>query len=47
MNSLLSVGSILVRLQKISNLGRLISPQASSILADLASGIIGREEPNK
>jgi hypothetical protein len=47
MNSLLSAGSILVSWRRILNLARLISPQASAILADLASGIIVREEPSE
>jgi hypothetical protein len=47
MNSLLSVGSILVSWQKVLGVARRIKPEASSIFTDLASDIIGREEPSK
>jgi hypothetical protein len=41
------MGLIPVSWQKALSLAKLIKPQSFSIFTDLASDIIGREEPNK
>jgi hypothetical protein len=47
MNSLLSVGSILVSWQKALDAARRIECEVFSIFTDLASATIERDEPNK